>query len=386
MKSEIRLGIIGYGSRLSGLGDTLYGQGQGAVITCIADTDHEQVRERLQQHGIDPGTVRLYRDAAEMLDREPLDGVMVGTRCSLHARMACAVLERNLPLYLEKPVATSLDDLRMLKRAHEVSRSQVVVSFPLRLTAQVRLARQLVESGEIGRVEHVQAVNNVPYGGVYYHSWYRDENETGGLFLQKATHDFDYINAILGMTPVAVCAMKSKQVFRGDKPAGLRCPDCEAFRTCPESPHVLAHLKDEVSYGDLCCFAVDTGNEDSGSALLRYESGMHVSYSQNFFVRKSAAARGARFMGYRGTLEFDWVTDELKVIHHDSSRVDTYRFQSSGSGHSGGDSSLASNFLQVIQGKEPSASPLEAGLVSALTCLKARQSAETDRFEPIRWE
>jgi hypothetical protein len=32
----------------------------------------------------------------------------------------------------------------------------------------------------------VQAINNVPYGSVYYHSWYRDPKETGGLFLQKA--------------------------------------------------------------------------------------------------------------------------------------------------------------------------------------------------------
>ena len=48
----------------------------------------------------------------------------------------------------------------------------------------------------------------------------------------------------------------------------------------------------------MCCYAVDTGNEDSGSALIRYETGMHVSYSR-IFARHKAGARGARLFGYK---------------------------------------------------------------------------------------
>ncbi|MEK0313207.1 Gfo/Idh/MocA family oxidoreductase [Cohnella sp. 56] len=76
-----------------------------------------------------------------------------------------------------------------------------------------------------GEIEHVQAVDNVPYGSVYFHNWYRDERETGGVFLQKATHDFDCINHLIGLKPVSVCAVKSKQIFKGDKPEGLYCKD-----------------------------------------------------------------------------------------------------------------------------------------------------------------
>lgn len=39
-----------------------------------------------------------------MLDREALDAVFIGTRCGLHARYAALVMERGLPLFLEKPV------------------------------------------------------------------------------------------------------------------------------------------------------------------------------------------------------------------------------------------------------------------------------------------
>lgn len=47
---------------------------------------------------------RYYADAEEMLDREALDAVFIGTRCGLHARYAALVMERGLPLFLEKPV------------------------------------------------------------------------------------------------------------------------------------------------------------------------------------------------------------------------------------------------------------------------------------------
>ena len=81
--------------------------------------------------------------------------------------------------------------------------------------------KHLVDSGALGDVVSVQAVNNVPYGGVYYHSWYRDAALTGGLFLQKSTHDIDYITHILGKRPVSVAALTSKMYFKGNKPA--RC-------------------------------------------------------------------------------------------------------------------------------------------------------------------
>ena len=152
----------------------------------------------------------------------------------------------------------------------------------MRLTTLCLTAKEIIDSGRLGEIHHVQAWNNVPYGACYYQAWYRDENETQGLFLQKATHDFDYINYLLGLRPTAVCAMTSKQIMKGDRPAGLRCDDCAEWDTCLESPyhlHITRGERDRVGpTGLLCAFAKDTGNEDSGSALVRYASGMHVAY------------------------------------------------------------------------------------------------------------
>ncbi|GBG08960.1 hypothetical protein PAT3040_03577 [Paenibacillus agaridevorans] len=381
----MRIGVIGYGARIEMVVEQLLNLHMGVELTAITDINIDKVRRQLADKGRNFAGIPIYADADEMLDKEKLDGVMIGTRCSLHTFMAKKVFRRNLPLFLEKPVATTMEDLQSLKAAGAASSSEVVVSFPLRNTPLVKLVKEIIDSGKLGRIEHVQAVNNVPYGSIYFHDWYRNEKETGGMFLQKATHDFDYINYLIGLKPVSVCAVKSKQIFKGDKPNGLYCKDCEEYHTCPESPFVLKNFKSEQSHGEMCSFAEDTGNEDSGSAIVIYESGMHVAYSQNFFVRKGAAKRGARLIGYEGTVEFDWGTDEVHVYMHSTPRVETYKVDSSQLSHSGGDIALAINFLKVMQGKERSNTPLDAGLLSALICLKAKESAETHTFKDIAW-
>jgi predicted dehydrogenase len=372
----MRIGVIGFGLRIRHLTTELSKLDPECRIAAIADPRIGEIKPSLPFDYADE--IALFEDADELLANTKLDGVVVGTRCNLHAEMALKVLKLNLPLFLEKPVATNYEDLFRLKAGYEASQSPVVVSFPLRYTPLVKLAKEIVDSGKIGTVEHVQAVNNVPYGGVYYHSWYRDDTITGGLFLQKATHDFNYINYLVGLEPTAVCAMKSKQVFRGSKKAGLTCSACDEMETCPESS--LHH-----DHGELCCFAEDTGNEDSGSALIRYSSGMHASYSHNFFARRGAGKRGARLLGYKGTLEFDWYTNELKVFMHHEARVETHRLEDEQDGHGGGDAILLRNFSRVFRGLEPSATPLQDGLLSALLCLRANESADTNTYRTLDW-
>jgi len=376
----MRLGVIGYGGRIRHMIQEVIKQDASCHVAAIVDVRQDAIREERLRNDEDP--VLYFSTPEEMLQSGQIDGVMIGTRCSLHTTMALKVMKSGLPLFLEKPVATTSEDLYRLKAGYEASKSGVIVSFPLRVTSIVQLVKEIIDSGKIGTIEHVQAVNNVPYGNVYFQNWYRDENETGGLFLQKATHDFDYINAVVGQKPKVISAMMSKQVFKGTKPAGLKCVDCEENRTCLES--TAFRTDDTKEAWPYCCFAEDTGNEDSGSALVRYESGMHLSYSQNFFAKRGAAARGARFLGYKGTIEFDFYTGIVKVYMHHTPRVETYEISASDD-HFGGDATLARNFVDMMQNGAPSLSTLDEGLMSALMCLAAKHSSETGTFQTLDW-
>lgn len=377
------IGVIGCGNRMMTLVNRIL-QYDDFCIQCICDTDCDAVKKRLSELSPQPknyDSICYYTDAKKMLDEQKLDAVCIGTRCSTHTEFALLAAQYNIPIFLEKPVATTWKDAEKLKSILRLN-NKIVVSFPLRVSKITRCVKEIVDSGNLGKIQHVQAYNNVPYGRGYYHKWYRDEGITGGLFLQKATHDLDYINYVLGdRTPVRICAIKSKQIFKGDKPDGLKCKDCAEQTTCPESPQNYGTpcILDEF----YCCFARDTGNEDSGSAIIQYEDGMHVVYSQNFFVRKGAKKRGARFMGYNGTVEFDFYTGEVKVYYHNQDRVDTHTFGDTAS-HFGGDSILIENFVQIVRGAEESHSTLESGILSANMCLAAKKSSETYQFCSIK--
>ncbi|MBC8141424.1 MAG: Gfo/Idh/MocA family oxidoreductase [Armatimonadetes bacterium] len=389
ISTQTRLGVIGYGERARHMVQLMCEQGDDVRLVAVADPRGDALRDRLRETHTDAQMPRFYDTADEMLGTEPLDGVVIGTRCSLHAAMAVKVLSRDIALYLEKPVATTMADLLALREAFAAARSpRIVVSFPLRMSRVVQLAKEIIDSGKIGDIEQVRAWCNVPYGNVYFQTWYRDENETHGLFLQKATHDFDYINYLLGANrPRRISAVTAKRVFTGNHPAGLRCEDCSEKRTCFESPYHPSRsepLSMHESSESLCAFAVDTGNEDSGSALIEYDSGMHAVYSQNFYTRGQAARRGASFVGYHGTLELDWYPEAIKVYLHHENRVETHSFEGD-SHHGGGDAVLAENFVAVIRGEAESVSPLENGLRNTLQCLKAKESAATRCFEEIEW-
>lgn len=359
----IRLGLIGVGQRLAHMVACFQASDPTLRVVGVVDPDHNGVLARLPESA--RAHVRFFETLADMLREARPDALAIGTRCNLHTPIAIAAAATHLPLFLEKPVATSLAQALALEQAFARSRSEVVVSFPLRVSHLCRMAKTRIDAGEIGRLEHLLGVNYVPYGNVYFDSWYRDYQTTQGLFLQKATHDFDYLSLLAGAPIVRVAAMAQQgRVFRDRslEPAGG--DDTRAYFDHIGRP--------------------ETGmNEDASSALLEFANGIHGVYTQVFYSKHEAQARGATLSGLRGTLRFDWYQNELRVHSHAEPSTVTAR-PPEGLNHFGGDGVLAANFIDVVRSRSPSDSPLSAGLRSVYACLAARESAATGRFVSVR--
>lgn len=355
----IRLGIIGLGQRLAHMVTCFQASDPSLQVVGIVDPDREGALARLPES--ERSRVRFFDTPDELLRIGRLDALAIGTRCNLHAPFATAVAASGLPLFLEKPVAVSFAQARALEHAFAGSRSEVVVSFPLRVSELCRMVKSRVDAGEIGRLEHLLGVNYVPYGNVYFDSWYRDYQVTQGLFLQKATHDFDYLSFLAGAPVVRVAAMAQQgRVFRD---SSLKPAEGDDTRTYFEG-----------------IGRPETGmNEDASSALLEFANGIQGVYTQVFYSKHEAQARGATLSGLRGTLRFDWYQNELRVHSHTEAKTLTDR-PPEGLNHFGGDGVLANNFIDVIRGRAPSSSPLSAGLQSVYACLAARESVATSRF------
>ena len=218
---------------------------------------------------------------------------------------------------------------------------------------------------------------------------YRRFNEVGGLWLQKATHDFDYLNQLVGARPVRVAAMMTQRIFgtgRILEPA--RPPTVEML-------HIDKHqykLGDEDitdrdaqlnSFGSRFHAAIK--NQDAGSAIIWYDNGVIVSYDKNFVTRRDAQSRGAIVTGYNGTLDWNcYPTEHIRIVDHDSPRVDRVECPSDeGDGHGGGDLALHQPFVELMQGKPNTAGNLTDGMLSVAMCLAVRRAAQQHTVEQI---
>ena len=386
----IRLGVAGYGHRIHNMIDGPFRQiAPDLRVVGIVDPDREGARQRLA--ACDRDDAAFYDTLDEMVRHARLDALAVGTRCNLHAPYAIEAARYDLPLFLEKPIAVTMEQAQGIERAFQNSRCPVVVSFPLRVSPLCVLCRDYIAGGAVGEPTHLNAVNYVPYGTVYWERFYRHYDISHGLFLQKATHDFDYMMYLMGSAIVRVAAMGTwGRVFGGTKPAGLHCAICTEQATCLESPQNRQRNNSGGDRGDHpCLWSVDGGsaetgwNEDCSSALIEFANGAHGVYSQVFFARRDAAARGATVSGYMGTVSFDWYTNELRRVRHHAPFSATER-AGEGASHFGGDIELARDFIGVIRGTAPSRTPIETGLRSVYACLAATESALQGQFTRVR--
>lgn len=386
----IRIGVIGLGARMSGvINGPLKQVAPDVRVVGIVDPNEEAARGRLAEE--DRADAVFYPNLAEMVKRGKLDALAIGTRCHQHTPYAIEAAQYDLPLFLEKPVAISMAQATALEAAFEGARCEVVVSFPLRVSPLCELTRQYIVDGAVGTPNHILGVNYVPYGTCYFDYQYREFEITQGLFLQKATHDFDYMCYLMGANVIRIAAMASwGQVFGGDKKAGLCCSQCDETRACPESPYNRArNLSGGRGDDHPCLFSEDIGtretgmNEDCSSALLEFASGAVGVYTQVFYTRRDAGTRGATVSGYHGTVSFDWYTNKMKYVRHHRPFSDETS-GAEGMGHFGGDHELAYNFIDVIKGQARSKTPITAGIQSVYTCLAAKESAEQGRFVDVR--
>lgn len=347
----MKLGVIGLGRRLTQFYRELRKIDPACEIVGLMDFDPAAAVARLE--ACEASSIRVFSELTEMVRETKPDALAIGTRCDSHADYAEMAAKFDLPLFLEKPVATTLEQLKRLERTFADNPCPVLVSFPLRTSLLCQKVKEELAAGKIGRPEHVLAVNYVHYGDIYFTGWFRDYQVTQGLLIQKATHDFDYLSYLIGSPIKRVAAFASYGRVYRDKRLGER-----------ESPGPLLEGIGTPEEGM---------NEDSTSVLIEFENGVQGVYAQVFFAKRIAAARrGARISGWNGTLDFDWYAGRIQTVHHQNPLIETLQFEAE-EHHFGGDRGLAENFFKMVESAEPPLATMQDGMSSIRACLTAKK-------------
>jgi predicted dehydrogenase len=193
---RVRLGIVGCGS---------YADSLAAAVRKCAHIDlaacFDVISERSQKFS------SLYKCDQEssyenLLNRRDIDGVLLVTPNSEHAAQAEMAADRGKHVFVEKPIANSIDDARRMIAVCRQSNVVLMVGHLRRRSAGIRKAKALVDEGIIGDPVMVEASVSSDSGFNLTPDKFRwrgdDTGCPGGALMTSGIHHVDAFNYILG--------------------------------------------------------------------------------------------------------------------------------------------------------------------------------------------
>ena len=144
---KLRIGCVGVGGR----GGANLNEVSHEDIVALCDVDETILGRALK----DRSKSRGFVDYRHMLDRVPLDGLVVSTPDHTHACVGLEALKRKIPLYCEKPLAWSIREVRQMREAAKDSGCATQMGTQIHSRTNYRRVVELVQSDAIGEVTEV---------------------------------------------------------------------------------------------------------------------------------------------------------------------------------------------------------------------------------------
>lgn len=197
--SEVRLGIIGVGNiGRHHANYLLEGKVKRARLTGLCSVIPQEL-EPYRNRG-----PKLFGDADAMLKSGDVDAVVIATPHFQHVTIGIAALEAGLHIMVEKPIAAHKADAERLIAAARSRPGQVFAAmFQLRVEPRYLKLRQLLSTGELGRIMRVTWINTDWFRtDAYYASsgWRATwKGEGGGVLINQCLHNLDTLQWLMGM-------------------------------------------------------------------------------------------------------------------------------------------------------------------------------------------
>ena len=255
----MKIGVLGCGSVAYWIQRRALAGIRGVTLAAAADPDPE-ARTRFSR----ASGVPVFERAEELLGRTDIEAVLICVPTQLHAALGLAAAAAGKPFYLEKPIATTLDDARCVVAAAARAGVPAAIGFNRRHHPLFEQARGLLADGAIGRVHGVQTSFCELVPSDRMPGWKRRRATGGGVLLDLASHHIDQVRWMLA-TEVRVVS---------------------------------------ASLGSVAT------EHDEARLALETEAGVSV---QSFFSFRAGPAEHMEFIGERGALRLDRHTARLTL-------------------------------------------------------------------------
>lgn len=215
MASTCRVGIIGCGAIAERLHAPDYAVCPEAEIVALCDVNVARARYLADRFA---RGARVYGDYRVMLKKEKLDGVTVVLPNYLHAPVTIDALNAGCHVMVDKPMATTVAECRRMIAAAKKNKRLLMVNQSQRRFAPHRKAKEVVDSGILGKILHVTAM----FGHEGPEHW----SPTGKWFFQRkrarfgamadlGVHKADLVRWLTGKEVAEISAYAARLEKRG---------------------------------------------------------------------------------------------------------------------------------------------------------------------------
>jgi predicted dehydrogenase len=359
LMSDLLVGVIGTGGR-GNLARHAHKPGKGSRVVACCDIVPDLREQAREWYG---NNVRFTVDYHELL-ADDIDAVFITTPDYLHEEQAVAALESGKAVYLEKPMAITIQGCDRILRAACSSNAKLYVGHNMRHMVFVLKMKEIIDSGAIGDVKAAWCRHFVAHGGDwYFKDWHAERRFSTGLLLQKATHDLDVLHWLCGSYPRLVHAL-----------GGLTLYDQVADRRpTHEPPAASADL-------DIWPALTQSGLnpiidvEDLSMMQMQLENGVLVSYQQCHYTPDYW--RNYTFIGTEGRIENQGDLSDDAVVrlwnrrtNYSAAGDQAFSVGGQVGGHGGADKKAVAEFVRYARdGGQTSTSPLAARYSVAAGC------------------
>ena len=163
---------------------------------------------------IHESAITIYDSYASMLEDAGLDAILLATPHSLHVDQIKLAANSGKHIYVEKPIALTLEETRISIDAARNAGVEIAVGFQRRCHPSMVSALTAVKDGSLGRILHVEGHQSAPGLRIYKEgSWRqaREEQPAGGM-TGMGIHLLDSMVSVLGS--VDNVTVKSKKILQ----------------------------------------------------------------------------------------------------------------------------------------------------------------------------
>jgi myo-inositol 2-dehydrogenase / D-chiro-inositol 1-dehydrogenase len=216
----VRLGLIGIGNRGTSLLRALLELPATEIVAvCDPEPKHRMrgqgIAEKARSH-----RPEAYEDPRRVLERSDVDAVVVAVPCDLHESISANALLAGKHLYVEKPLALTLDGCDRLQAEAAKRPEQVVhVGFQRRSNPRFSEGVELIQRGELGPLLEARATwtsSNGPLTG--QDGWLGRRARSGDFMVEQAVHIWDVLHWLQGDVPSRATGWGRRGLFSRQDP------------------------------------------------------------------------------------------------------------------------------------------------------------------------